>query len=173
MKGPLFNAMLSARLTLRPERRLPAPSLGVPLLVTALLCIGYLIWAPTAPDLLAQVARAGVAARAGSVGWWTGWFGGLSLPSYSVLVPSWMATVGIQVTGVAAVAASAAGGALLMRDAPRAAVEAALATACAGRCHQSFPLVVPQCGGGHPGALRALADREPFVDHDGHRTEIP
>ena len=119
MKGPLFNAMLSARLTLRPERRLPARSLGVPLLVTALLCIGYLIWAPTAPDLLAQVARAGVAARAGSVGWWTGWFGGLSLPSYSVLVPSWMATVGIQVTGVAAVAASAAGGALLMRDAPR------------------------------------------------------
>ena len=84
-------------------RRIPARSLGVPLLVTALLCIGYLIWAPTAPDLLAQVARAGVAARAGSVGWWTGWFGGLSLPSYSVLVPSWMATVGVQVTGVAAV----------------------------------------------------------------------
>jgi len=119
MKGPLFTAMLSARLAPRPERRLPARSLGVPLLVTALLCIGYLIWAPTAPDLLAQVARAGVAARVGSVGWWTGWFGGLSLPSYSVLVPSWMATVGVQVTGVAAVVASAAGGALLMRDAPR------------------------------------------------------
>ena len=94
-------------------------TIGVPLLVTALLCVGYLIWAPTAPDLLAQVARAGVAARAGSVGWWTGWFGGLSLPSYSVLVPSWMATLGVQVTGVAAVVAGTAGGALLMRDAPR------------------------------------------------------
>jgi hypothetical protein len=119
MKGPLLNAMLSVRLTPRPMRRLPARSLGVPLLVTAVLCIGYLIWAPTAPDLLAQVARAGVAARAGSVGWWTGWFGGLSLPSYSVLVPSWMATLGVQVTGVAAVVAGAAGGAMLMRDAPR------------------------------------------------------
>jgi len=119
MKGPLFNAMLSVRLTPRAMRRLPAQSLGVPLLVTALLCIGYLIWAPTAPDLLAQVARAGVAARGGSVGWWTGWFGGLSLPSYSVLVPSWMATLGVQVTGVAAVVAGAGGGAMLMRDAPR------------------------------------------------------
>ena len=119
MKGPLLNAMLSVRLTPRPMRRLPARSLGVPLLVTAVLCIGYLVWAPTAPDLLAQVARAGVAARGGSVGWWTGWFGGLSLPSYSVLVPSWMATLGVQVTGVAAVVAGAGGGAMLMRDAPR------------------------------------------------------
>ena len=77
MKGPLFNELLSARLAPRPGRRLPGRSLGIPLLVTALLSIGYLIWDPTAPDLLAQVARAGVAARAGSVGWWTGWFGGL------------------------------------------------------------------------------------------------
>ena len=45
---------------------------------------------------------AGVAARAGCVGWRTGCFGGLSPPSYSVLVPSWMATLGVQVTGVAA-----------------------------------------------------------------------
>ncbi len=89
------------------------------IVVTVALAVGYLLWTPQVPDLLAQVARAGVATRAGNVGWWTGWFGGLSLPSYSVLVPTWMAALGTAPVGAVAAASGAAGGAVLMRDAPR------------------------------------------------------
>ena len=95
------------------------PAAWLTVTVTAVLAVGYLRWTPPVPDLLAQVARAGVAARAGDVSWWTGWFGGLSLPTYSVLVPPWMASIGAPATGAIAAVLGAVGGAVLMQQAPR------------------------------------------------------
>jgi hypothetical protein len=79
----------------------------------------YLRWTPPAPDLAAQVARANVVRDGGIDSWWTGWFGGLSLPSYSVLVPSGMAFIGVGATGVIAVVVGAAGTTILTRLALR------------------------------------------------------
>lgn len=79
----------------------------------------YIFWTPQVPDLAAQVARAKVARVGGAPVWWGGWFGGITLPSYSAIVPFSMATFGIRLTGVAAVTFSAYGGALLVEKAPR------------------------------------------------------
>lgn len=79
----------------------------------------YIFWTPQVPDLAAQVARADVARVGGAPVWWGGWFGGITLPNYSALVPFSMATFGIRVTGVIAVVLSAYGGALLVAGAPR------------------------------------------------------
>lgn len=66
----------------------------------------YFIAPPHVPDLAAQVARAD-AARSGAVLWWTGWFGGLQLPSYSPLSPLVMSYVGVAASAaIAAVSAS-------------------------------------------------------------------
>lgn len=54
----------------------------------------YLIDPPNVPDLAAQTARA-QAARDGALLWWTGWFGGLTLPTYSVASPLVMAYLGV------------------------------------------------------------------------------
>jgi hypothetical protein len=54
----------------------------------------YLFNPPNVPDLAAQTARA-EAAREGAYLWWTGWFGGLSLPSYSIGAPWLMAHLGV------------------------------------------------------------------------------
>ncbi|MGQ0844518.1 MAG: hypothetical protein ACT4QF_10320 [Sporichthyaceae bacterium] len=54
----------------------------------------YVVAPPLVPDLAAQTARA-QAARDGAYLWWTGWFGGLTLPSYSVIAPVVMATLGV------------------------------------------------------------------------------
>jgi hypothetical protein len=54
----------------------------------------YLFNPPNVPDLAAQTARA-QAARQGAYLWWSGWFGGLSLPSYSVGAPWLMAHLGV------------------------------------------------------------------------------
>ena len=98
------------------------PRLGaarISLLVGAVIALAYLRWTPASPDLAAQVARAGLVKRAGSVAWWTGWFGGLSLPSYSVLVPSWMAALGVSLTGALAAVAGGVAMSILARDAQR------------------------------------------------------
>ena len=71
-------------------------------IVGVVLALGYLGWSPLAPDLAAQIARANVVRSAGNVSWWTGWFGGISLPTYSLLTPSSMAIFGVRATGVAA-----------------------------------------------------------------------
>lgn len=84
-----------------------------------LFALVYLVWTPQVPDLAAQVARAKVAQVGGAPVWWGGWFGGITLPSYSAIVPFSMATFGIKLTGDAAVILSAYGGALLVRGAPR------------------------------------------------------
>lgn len=56
---------------------------------------------PLVPDLAAQTARA-QAARDGAYLWWTGWFGGLTLPSYSVIAPVVMAHLGVAVSAAVA-----------------------------------------------------------------------
>jgi len=66
---------------------------------SAVLCVLYLIRPPATPDLAAQMARAGVVDRVGVTTWWTGWFGGLSLPSYSTLSPALMSWFGVAVSG--------------------------------------------------------------------------
>ncbi|MCW2523254.1 MAG: hypothetical protein JWO63_1589 [Frankiales bacterium] len=75
----------------------------------------YLALYPQAPDLAAQVARAHAIQYGGISSWWTGWFGGLSLPSYSFFVPALMAVVGAPATGVLAVIGGTAGAARLAR----------------------------------------------------------
>jgi hypothetical protein len=90
---------LASRLQRAVGRLSPA---GWAALVGGVLAVVYLAWQPLAPDLAAQIARANVVRSAGNVSWWTGWFGGLSLPTYSLLTPSSMAIFGVRATGVAA-----------------------------------------------------------------------
>lgn len=92
---------------------------ALPIVLIVLLGLVYLRWAPASPDYAAQVARTGLVRRAGNVSWWTGWFGGISLPSYSVLVPSWMAVIGVRATAAIAALATAGAGAILAGDAER------------------------------------------------------
>jgi hypothetical protein len=100
-----------------PSRTVPA-SYALPV-VTALSVAAYLLWQPTAPDLTAQIARAAVINASGHISWWTGWYGGISLTSYSIFVPSIMAAIGVRLTAVVAVLATAAAGVPLTRDSAR------------------------------------------------------
>lgn len=59
---------------------------------------------PRTADLAAQVYRAGLFRRAGWVLWDNNWFGGHSVPGYSLLTPWLMAQIGIAATGAASVA---------------------------------------------------------------------
>lgn len=87
------------RLEQAAQRLSPA---GWAVVVGSVLAIVYVGWRPLSPDLAAQITRANVVRTAGNVSWWTGWFGGLSLPNYSVLTPSSMAILGVRATGVLA-----------------------------------------------------------------------
>lgn len=87
--------------------------------VGSVLCLGYVLWRPFTPDLAAQLARANLVRRAGDVWWWTGWFGGLSLPTYSLLSPPIMATLGVSVSGALLTVAACWGAGILARDALR------------------------------------------------------
>jgi hypothetical protein len=119
--------------------------------VTVVLVAVYAYWTPSSPDLAAQVARADLVRRAGAVSWWTGWFGGLSLPTYSVFVPWSMAAIGVRVTGVLAVVVGAAAGGVLSRDAlrPRAGAVgfalAGVADLLAGRVTFAVGLAIAVC----------------------------
>ena len=62
----------------------------------------YLILVPPVPDFAAQATRAAIFDKLGNVTWWPGWYGGLELPSYSVLAPGLMATIGVATTGALA-----------------------------------------------------------------------
>jgi hypothetical protein len=87
--------------------------------VLAATVVGYLIATPPVPDLAAQVARADVVRRVGETVWWSGWFGGLHVPSYSAVSPAVMASVGVRATGAAALVLSALVMTRLLRNAPR------------------------------------------------------
>ena len=92
---------------------------GLAVLVGTVLSLVYLRWSPLSPDLAAQVARSEVVRRAGNVSWWTGWFGGVSLPSYSLIAPASMAAFGVRACGLVAAFAGAVGASVLVRDALR------------------------------------------------------
>lgn len=108
--------LLIGRLQRAADRLTPA---GWASLVGGALAIAYLLWRPLAPDLAAQIARANVVRAAGNVSWWTGWFGGLSLPTYSLLTPSSMAIFGVRATGVVAAVAGGVITARLVADSRR------------------------------------------------------
>ena len=95
------------------------PGMAILTTCSVLLAFAYLRWTPSSPDLAAQVARADVNRQVGSSSWWTGWFGGISMPSYSVLVPTSMAALGVRLTGLVATAAGAIASARLLRGATR------------------------------------------------------
>lgn len=107
-KPRLFSSASSATFAVR-----PSPLWAV---IGGFFVIVYLRWTPLVPDLAAQVARANVVHSGGLSSWWTGWFGGLSLPTYSVLVPPSMAVFGVRLTGLFAVAAGACASTVLVRD---------------------------------------------------------
>src|SRR3954469_23025716 len=62
----------------------------------------YLILVPPVPDFAAQATRAAIFDKLGSVSWWPGWYGGLELPTYSVIAPGIMGTIGVATTGALA-----------------------------------------------------------------------
>lgn len=79
----------------------------------------YLVFIPQVPDFAAQATRAMVFHRLGSITWWPGWFGGMELPTYSVLAPALMGTIGVAPTGALAAAVSMWFGHLILREAER------------------------------------------------------
>jgi hypothetical protein len=62
----------------------------------------YLILVPPVPDFAAQATRAAIFEKLGNVTWWPGWYGGLELPTYSVIAPGLMGTIGVATTGALA-----------------------------------------------------------------------
>lgn len=71
------------------------------IVICAALFAAWMIDPPLVPDLAAQTARA-QAARDGAYLWWTGWFGGLTMPGYSVIAPVVMAHVGVLLSAAVA-----------------------------------------------------------------------
>ncbi|MCW2492434.1 MAG: hypothetical protein QOH56_3197 [Pseudonocardiales bacterium] len=133
--------------------------------VGAVLSLGligmYLRWAPLSPDLAAQVARANVVRTQGVSSWWTGWFGGMLLPNYSLLTPSSMALIGVRATAVLAAVVTVAGVRTLARDSlrPRATVIACAATSAADVLNGR----VTFAAGVAVGVLALLAIRRPAL----------
>jgi hypothetical protein len=79
----------------------------------------YLILVPPVPDFAAQATRAAIFDRLGNVTWWPGWYGGLELPTYSVIAPGLMATIGVATTGALASAICMWVAHLLFRESAR------------------------------------------------------
>ena len=88
----------------------------------------YLILVPPVPDFAAQATRAAVFSKLGSVTWWPGWYGGLELPTYSVVAPAIMSTLGrllgssgggVAMTGAIAAAISMWAGHQILKDSER------------------------------------------------------
>jgi hypothetical protein len=79
----------------------------------------YLILVPPVPDFAAQATRAAIFEKVGNVSWWPGWYGGLELPTYSVIAPGLMATIGVATTGALAAAICMVIAHILLRDSAR------------------------------------------------------
>jgi len=79
----------------------------------------YLILVPQVPDYAAQATRAAIFDKVGNVTWWPGWYGGLELPTYSVIAPGLMATIGVATTGALASAICMWVAHQLLRDSAR------------------------------------------------------
>jgi hypothetical protein len=95
-----------SRATVRPisPRRLATGQWNILLVVTTAASL-YVVSPPRVPDLAAQVARARLA-HGGTFFFWTGWFGGVNLPSYSPLAPLVMSWLGVGVTAAISVVAA-------------------------------------------------------------------
>ncbi|MBV9594848.1 MAG: hypothetical protein JO147_13755 [Actinobacteria bacterium] len=102
-----------------PDRLRPWTSRLIVAAVAIALAEAYLLWAPLAPDLAAQVARAHLVREHGAAVWWTGWFGGISTPSYSVLMPSSMAVLGVRASGALSIVLASLAADRLLSAAPR------------------------------------------------------
>ncbi len=85
----------------------------------------YLALHPPVPDLAAQTARAELVRRSGQLVLWLGWFGGVHLPTYSMVSPVFMALVGAPLTGAIAAGAAAVLARSLLRDSTRPSLGAA------------------------------------------------
>jgi hypothetical protein len=79
----------------------------------------YLLAPPRVPDLAAQVARTELVHRVGMTVWWSGWFGGLHLPTYSAFTPMLMSVLTPPLTGVLAALVAAAAMHRLLRSSVR------------------------------------------------------
>jgi hypothetical protein len=101
--------------------RLARSPAGVAGAVAVVLAIAYLCWVPAVPDLAAQTARADTA---GAAIYWTGWFGGVHTPGYSVLVPPLMHWLSVSFVGAAATVIAVVLFPGLLRDARRPALAA-------------------------------------------------
>ncbi|MGF7234410.1 MAG: hypothetical protein ACQSGP_05555, partial [Frankia sp.] len=86
--------------------------------VAVCLSVAYVLVGLRAPDLAAQLARTEAAARGATV-WWNGWYGGINLPTYSIVGAPLMQHLGVTTVGVLATVAVAAAAGDLFRDAPR------------------------------------------------------
>jgi hypothetical protein len=108
------------------RRPIDRPALLTAVAAVAVGCV-YIASPPHVPDLAAQVARANIA-RTGVFTWWTGWFGGVSLPSYSPISPVVMARIGVALTGVLSAVVSTLGAHRLFRGTRRPALGLAVFT---------------------------------------------
>ena len=142
----------------------------------------YLILVPPVPDFAAQATRAAVYSKLGSVTWWPGWYGGLELPSYSVVAPAIMSTLGrllgssgggVAMTGAIAAAISMWAGHQILKDSerPRAGSVVFAATVLlnlfGGRI--TFLVGLAAAIAGHPGHGTAA----PVAGRRGHGPERP
>ncbi len=88
-------------------RTLRARPLPIAVGISTTLAIAYLIWQPATTDFAAQAFRADLWEREGFVIWNPDWYGGHTIPGYSLLFPPLGALVGPALIGaVSAVAAS-------------------------------------------------------------------
>jgi hypothetical protein len=90
----------------------------------------YLILVPPVPDFAAQATRAEIFDKLGNVTWWPGWYGGIELPTYSVIAPALMATLGVATAGAIASAICMWTAHLLLRDAARPRAASVVFAAC-------------------------------------------
>jgi hypothetical protein len=123
----------------------------------------YLILVPQVPDFAAQATRAEIFHRLGNVTWWPGWYGGLELPTYSVIAPGLMATIGVATTGAIASAICMWVAHQLLRDSarPRAASVVFAATVLLNLFGGRITFLVGLAGGML--AVLALARRHPWL----------
>ncbi len=90
---------------------------AIAIALSALLAVVYLIWQPQALDLAAQTFRADLWERDGFVIWNPDWYGGHTIPGYSLIYPPLGAWLGpVAVGALSAVAATVLFSALALRE---------------------------------------------------------
>ncbi len=98
---------------LQPRKYAASPPSRLPLWAYALalgvaIAAVYLVWAPATPDYAAQTAWATLVHQAGAVPVFGRWFGGVSVGSYSLLVPVLTGALSVRIVGAAAAVVSLA-----------------------------------------------------------------